>query len=129
MAKASSAYLQKAEESLRSAIADLEAGRYNSSARGSYYACFQAAVAALLTEGIKSSARWGHGFVQAQFAGLVVRRKLYSSDLRSVLPQTLKLRQRADYEETPVSARWSRELSGQAGRFVEAVRERMNGDG
>jgi len=44
-------YLAKAIESLLSAESEFVNGRYNSCANRCYYACFQAAIAALLGEG------------------------------------------------------------------------------
>ena len=40
-------YLTKAEESLRGAESEYTQGRYNNTANRCYYACFQAAIAAL----------------------------------------------------------------------------------
>jgi uncharacterized protein (UPF0332 family) len=45
------AFLAKAQESLASAEADFAAGRLNRCANRSHYACFQAAVAALVGVG------------------------------------------------------------------------------
>ena len=42
-----SVYLAKAEESLLGAASELAQGRYNNSVNRAYYACFQAAIAAL----------------------------------------------------------------------------------
>ncbi len=42
-----SVYLAKAEESLVGAASELAHGRYNNSVNRAYYACFQAAIAAL----------------------------------------------------------------------------------
>jgi uncharacterized protein (UPF0332 family) len=58
-------YLRKAGESPLTAESDLDYGRYNSRANRCYYACFQAAIAALLWERIRPTGRWGHDFVQA----------------------------------------------------------------
>ncbi len=64
-------YLAKARESLAGAESELANGRYNNCANRCYYACFQAAVAALVQHGIRppggQRAAWGHAFVQAQF--------------------------------------------------------------
>src|SRR3712207_2636739 len=94
-------FLAKAEQSLAGAERELADGRFDNCANRCYYACYQAAVAALRQAGVRppsQSGRWGHDFVQASFAGqLVNRRKLYSSDLRSVLARQLSLRQVADY--------------------------------
>ena len=46
-------YLAKATESLQTAESEFANGRYNSCANRCYYACFQAAIAALLREGIR----------------------------------------------------------------------------
>lgn len=48
-------YLSKAIESLEIAEIAFANGRYNSCANRSYYACFQAAIAALLDVGIRTS--------------------------------------------------------------------------
>lgn len=96
-----SIFLAKAEESLAGAESEFSNGRYNNCANRCYYACFQAAIVALLDDGIRPGggrAEWGHAFVQSQFVGqLINRRKRYSSRLREVLAQALILRERADY--------------------------------
>ncbi len=72
----------KAVESLASAESEYVNGRFNSCANRCYYACFQAAVAALARHGITpppggARAQWSHGFVQAQLVTqLIDRRKL-----------------------------------------------------
>jgi uncharacterized protein (UPF0332 family) len=82
-------FLAKAQESLAGAESEFTNGRYNNCANRCYYACFQAAVAALSRAGIRPSgqgAEWGHAFVQARFAGeLINRRKVYPSSLRGFL--------------------------------------------
>src|ERR671932_2116851 len=99
-------YLAKAEESIAGAESELANGRYNNCANRCYYACFQAAIAALLTEGIQSRGeQWSHTFVQGQFVGqLVNRRKRYAASLRDVLARTLIVRQSADYEPDQVTS-------------------------
>ena len=85
-------YLTKARESLTSAEADHTAGRYNSCANRAYYACLQAAVAALLAEGLRPLSprgEWSHEFVQSQCNGLLIgRRKRYP--LRSVVSSVIR---------------------------------------
>ncbi len=58
-------------------------GRYINCANRCYYACFQAAITALIRSGIQPGGpQWSHTFVPAQFNGqLINRRKLYSSAL------------------------------------------------
>lgn len=101
-------FLLKAEESLAGAESEFAGGRYNNCANRCYYACFQAAIFALIRAGVRPQARdgtWGHDFVQSQFAGnLVNQRKLYPSELRNVLARNLELRQAADYRTGPVTA-------------------------
>ena len=53
MDEARRVFLLKAEESLSGAESEFANERYNSCANRCYYACFQAAIAALLTEGIR----------------------------------------------------------------------------
>jgi uncharacterized protein (UPF0332 family) len=65
-------YVAKAEESLRTAESEFANGRYNSCANRCYYACFQAAIAALLAEGIRARGQWSHAFVQGQFVGVLI---------------------------------------------------------
>src|SRR5258708_4743833 len=112
-------FLSKAAESLAGAESEFVNGRFNNCANRCYYACFQAAIAALLQHGIQPAGdhQWGHPFVQAQFAdALVNRRKLYPAGTRDTLPQNLILRQRADYEEQYITAT-------QAQRAVRRTRE------
>ncbi len=70
----------------------------------SYYACFQAAVAALLREGVgPQGGYWGHEYVPAQFGGVLInRRHRYPTDLRGGLERGYILRQTADYEDDPL---------------------------
>ena len=57
-------YLAKATESLQTAESEFVNGRYNSCANRCYYACFQAAIAAVLREGIRPRGQWGDRVVQ-----------------------------------------------------------------
>lgn len=119
-------YLAKAAESLAGAEVAFAGRRYNNCANRCYYACFQAAIAALMEAGIRppggARGAWGHAFVKAEFAGrLVYRRKRYPTALRDVLEQTLQARQRADYRvETVGQAQAARGLD-RARRFVGAI--------
>jgi uncharacterized protein (UPF0332 family) len=91
-------HLAKADESLRTAESEFANGRYNSCANRCYYACFQAAIAALLREGIRARGQWGHEFVQGQLVGVLInKRKRYDSELRRVLADNQSLRDKADY--------------------------------
>jgi uncharacterized protein (UPF0332 family) len=121
-------FLRKALESLESAERDFGEGRYNSCANRSYYACFQAAVAALLAEGIRPTGQWGHDFVQGQFVGLLInRRKRYRSDLRTVLPENRDLREKADYRTDPITRTQANRALGRARILVDAVKQTRMG--
>jgi uncharacterized protein (UPF0332 family) len=113
-------FIDKAQESLAGAQSEFVNGRYNNCANRCYYACFQAARHALEQAGIQPTstpARWGHDFVQAQFAGqLVNRRKLYPRELREALVRNYILRQVADYQRDVVS-------ETQASRALRRTRE------
>ncbi len=125
MSETSDAFLSKARESLAGAASELTNGRYNNAANRSYYACFQAAIAALDLVGICPSGErgeWGHGFVQAQFVGqLINRRKVYPGELRDALIQTLRVRELADYRPTQVSERQATRAMGRARAMVAAI--------
>ncbi len=120
------AYLRKAQESLESAESEYANRRYNSCANRCYYACFQAAVAALLMAGIGPrgpSGQWGHGYVQAMFNGqLINRRKLYPGDLGGVLTNHYDLRQAADYSPNAVTQKRADRALRRSQGFVRAIR-------
>lgn len=125
-------YLAKAFESLLGAESEAVNGRFNNSANRSYYACFQAAIAALVDEGgqpSRADARWGHDFVQARFAGrLINRRKMYPAELRGTLVRNYLLREAADYKRDLVSRTQADRAFRRAREFVTAV-GRRRGDG
>lgn len=117
--------LEKAIENLASATSEHANQRYNACANSAYYARFQAGIVALMRAGIGPATRqseWGHGFVQAQFAGeLVGRRKQYPATLRDTLPRLLELRERAAYETTHVSQTQAARALARGREFVAAV--------
>src|SRR2546428_6639971 len=88
-------YLVKATESLQTAESEFVNGRYNSCASRCYYSCFQAAIAALLSEGIRPRGQWNHEFVHGQFVGVLInQRHLYDTQLRRGLSPHNNLRRR-----------------------------------
>jgi uncharacterized protein (UPF0332 family) len=122
-------FLAKAAESLLTAESEFVNGRYNSCANRCYYACFQAAVAALAREGIHPRGRWSHESAQAQFVGqLINRRKVYRADAGQALIDNRALRERADYETTFVSRTQASRALGRARAFVTAVQQRSEGN-
>ncbi|HEV2106711.1 MAG TPA: hypothetical protein VGR16_00450 [Thermomicrobiales bacterium] len=96
---------------------------------GSYYACFQAAIAALQHVGVRPTGKrkqWGHEFVQAEFVGrLIDQRKQYPTELRSSLQENLRLRQVADYSTDLVTETQARRALHRGDAFIEAVRQRI----
>ena len=116
-------FWEKALENISSAASEFANRRYNASANRAYYACFQAAIVALMREGIRpQGGEWGHAFVQAQFAGkLVTRRTAYPAFLRDTLPRLGELREHADYEATHVSQTLAQRALRRAREFIDAV--------
>lgn len=125
-------YLDKAQESLAGAQSEAEQGRYNNSANRSYYACFQAAIAALQHASVTppgSGSDWSHAFVQATFVGqLINRRKLYPARLRQTLMRNMALRHGADYESADVSEVQAQRALHRSRELVNAVAERIRFD-
>jgi uncharacterized protein (UPF0332 family) len=118
-------YFAKAEESLHTAESEFANGRYNSCANRCYYACFQAAIAALLAEGIRARGQWSHEFVQGQFVGVLInQRHLYETQLRRVLTDNQTVREKADYRPEVVNATQASRALRRTRMFVAAVRQR-----
>jgi uncharacterized protein (UPF0332 family) len=118
-------YLAKATESLQTAESEFANGRYNSCANRCYYACFQAAIAALLLEGIRPRAQWSHEFVQAQLVGVLInQRKRYAPELRRVLSDNQSLRDKADYRAELVTATQASRALRRSRMFVATIRQR-----
>lgn len=108
------------------AESELANRRFNNCANRCYHACFQAAIAALLAAGIQvrsPGGRWRHDHVQAQFAGqLINRQRRYPPTPRTVLSETMLLRQDADYEPDGITQRQATRALGRSREFVDAVR-------
>ena|SRR5437899_317398 len=126
------AYLAKAHENLAGAASELTHGRTNSCVRSAYYACFHAAIAALLHAGLTApdpARGWGHDWVQASFVGqLIQRRKIYPASLRRVLADLLVLRHKGDYRVTAVSQREAQQAVHRAQALVQAVTAHLHGE-
>jgi uncharacterized protein (UPF0332 family) len=122
-------FMAKALECLAGAESELAHGRYNNSANRAYYACFQAAVAALTHEGIHPAGdRWSHEAVPGQFDGILInRRRRYASELRGVLDRHHILRLRADYGAQLVTEVEMTRMVRRTRGFVEAVQARGGG--
>jgi len=123
------AYLDKAIESLAGAESEYANRRYNNCANRRYYAMFQAAIAALIAAGIRPTGareRWEHEFVQARFAGVLVkRRKLYRSELVAAFDAGRSARLLADYDSGAITSKEAGRALDKAKLFVGAVEERL----
>jgi uncharacterized protein (UPF0332 family) len=123
------AYLLKANECLAGAQNQLAAGRFNNSANRSYYACFQAAIAALIRQGVKAGrdGEWPHKTVQALFASHYInRRKRIAPEFRTTLPRAFALRQIADYDVDEVGELPATRMMRQAVAFVAAIEQELS---
>jgi uncharacterized protein (UPF0332 family) len=131
MSEATRDYPAKAHENLAGEQSELAQGRYNSCARSAYFACFHAAIAALLQAGLVSPeppSGWGHAWVQARFVEQPMqRRKYYAASLRRLLADLLGLRHRADYRRASVSQRDAQHAVRHARAFVQAVTAHVTG--
>jgi uncharacterized protein (UPF0332 family) len=118
-------YQAKATESLLTAESEFVNGRYNSCANRCYYSCFQAAIVALLREGIRPRGQWSHEFVHAQFVGVLInQRKRYDSDLRRVLADNQILRDQADYRAELITQTQAGRALRRSRMLVTAVQQR-----
>lgn len=119
------AFLGKADERLASAEAEFAAGRYNGCSNRAYYACFQAAVAALIRHGTRTSGRggrWGHAFVESELVGqLINRRHRFPRGLRSVLARNRAVREQGDYDPDGVTAVEAERSLRRARDFVRSL--------
>jgi len=118
-------FLIKAQKSLAGAESEFNNGRYNNCANRCYYACFQAAIHALLGKRVRprgKQGRWEHGFVQSEFADkLINRQKVYPADLSDVLMCTMTSRHIADYSEDFLTQKEAARNLDRARRFVGAI--------
>ena len=128
----SSEWLAKAKQSLQGAESEFANQRYDNVANRAYYACFQAAIAALIKTNVwvpTAGDTPSHMATQALFAGeLIRRRKAFSAELGSVLPDLIQLRDQADYTTTLVSETRAKRALDKTRVFVTAVQRRLGGN-
>ncbi|HBY93740.1 MAG: HEPN domain-containing protein [Ardenticatenaceae bacterium] len=123
-------YLDKAQQSLRGAESELEQRRFDNTANRAYYACFQAAVAALMAADVLAQTEAGgiisHQTVHSSFSGLLIRRrKVYPLRLARVLQDLLRDCIIADYRAVPISASRAARLVGQCQAFVSEIESHL----
>jgi uncharacterized protein (UPF0332 family) len=129
--RTSGLYFAKAMESLNGAEQEFAQRRFNNCANRAYYACFQAAIAALLSIGLGPSARngqWRHDAVQSLFnEQLIRRRKWFTGSVGQTLERNATLRASADYRADPVSETQARRSLRRSREFREAVWSQRGG--
>src|SRR4051794_3651501 len=82
-------FLAKARESLAGAESEFVNSRFNNCTNRCYYACLQAAPAALEKAGVKPTEprlAFGHGFIQAHFVGELIGKKVGRFSLLRKIP-------------------------------------------
>ena len=120
----SAIYVSKARQALAGAELEFANALYNNTANRAYYACYQAAVAALRAEGFTAPIAnyWSHDHVQIEFpARLVDERELYPRSFRTTLKTVFDERLKADYEPELISAASAAEALRRAREFVGQI--------
>jgi uncharacterized protein (UPF0332 family) len=128
------AYLAKARQNLAAAELALRSGHYDACCSRTYYAAFQAALAALWVEGIRpvreADRTLSHAAVKGEWAGrLVYRRKLYPAELRVMLERLYEWRLKADYGTEHVPERTARGAVLRARQLVTSVEQKLQPPG
>jgi uncharacterized protein (UPF0332 family) len=116
-------FLRKAIQSLVGAESEFQYRRYDNTANRCYYACFEAAIAALQRASIQpTGSKWEHDFLQGRFEGqLIYRRKLYPTELRGTLEHTYTVRAKGDYDEDFVTETEANRTLRRARIFVQTI--------
>jgi uncharacterized protein (UPF0332 family) len=120
----SATYVIKAQQALAGAELEFANALYNNTVNRAYYACYQAAVAALRAEGFTAPIAnyWSHDHVQIEFpARLIDERQRYSRSLRTTLKAVFDERLKADYEPELISADSAAEALRRAREFVGQI--------
>jgi uncharacterized protein (UPF0332 family) len=117
-------YLNKARASIAGAELELEHRYYDSAVNRAYYACYQAAVAALVAEGVPPVVEryWPHDIVHVRFPSVLIdERGRYPRSQRGTLKAIFDERLKADYEPDNVSPSTAGEAVRRARVFVDLV--------
>jgi uncharacterized protein (UPF0332 family) len=124
------AFLTKAQENLAVAEWAYTNGHYNATANRTYYAAFQAAVAALAHFGWPFQAsRLEHRTIQNAFVTeLIHRRKIFPNPLKSALPTLQEARDEADYEPQSISKNLATKQLRIAKEWLKVIQEEIEHD-
>jgi len=118
--------MQKAARALDSARLLLDAGDTDGACNRAYYAMFDAARAALADETPPEPARTHNGLIAA-FGLRLIKTGRLPRELGRMLNRAEEVRLLADYTGGAVEPQDARELLSQAGAFVRAVRDYLEG--
>ena len=92
-------WLERSDEALASALAELDAGRLAFAVNRAYYACFYALSAVLLAEGRKYVK---HSGVRAALHGRLIRSGRLDASWGRIYDRVFENRHRGDYQELVV---------------------------
>jgi uncharacterized protein (UPF0332 family) len=113
-------WFDKSADSLAAADDELKAGRLSFSVNRIYYACFYAASAVLLQQGLKFKK---HSGVRAAFHKHIVKPELISRENGQLYDELFEARQRGDYIELVQFEKDQVKIwLEQARQFVEAMK-------
>jgi len=113
-------WLERSDEAVASALAELDAGRQSFAVNRAYYACFYALSAVLLADGRKYAK---HSGVRAALHHHLIRSGRLDPSWGRIYDRAFENRQRGDYQELVVfEAAHVREICGQAREFVTQMR-------
>jgi len=118
--------MQKAARALDSARLLLDAGDTDGACNRAYYAMFDAARAALASEADPEASRTHNGLIAA-FGLRLIRTGRLPKELGRMLNRAEEVRLLADYTGGAVEPQDASELLSQAGAFVRAVRDYLEG--
>ena len=124
----SAIYLTKAQKALAGAELEFANGLFNNTVNRAYYACYQAAVAALIAEGQSPPMEnfWSHDHVQVEFpARLIDERSSYPREYRATLKAVFDERLKADYEPEIIRAPSAERALQHARAFVGMIVQKV----
>ena len=123
-----SSYLDKARASIAGAELELASEYFDSAVNRAYYACYQAAVAALVAEDVPPVVEryWPHDVVHVCFPSILIDEQgRYPRSQRGTLKAIFDERLKADYEPDNVTPSTAAEAVRRARVFVDLISEQV----
>ncbi|KPA15886.1 HEPN domain protein [Candidatus Magnetomorum sp. HK-1] len=121
--------LNKSKENIEAAKILFNNKLYNASANRSYYAAFHAAIASMNNANIikiNHTELMSHKSVQAIFVKeLILKRKTFSSNIKSYLTDLLRVRNIADYHAKGISKKIASRQLNKSVEFVQRLTEEI----